>query len=647
LVTVLRRVTHQVLRASFNRLTCHDGQLQNVRAAARAHHPEPGIAGAPSTAATVLAFALASACRSQQHALILLGWHRWRRFSWQTSACSEDADASSEITLASGIGARERAPSTGRSTPSGGLTQKADPPRQSDQLYLARKLRGRLQQELKTCQPLHAALLATTVATMRQLSYGMDALKLNATHIRKELRTPMPLPLEEEIRIAKYSRKSVGQLVHVITSTRILGGAAQRAVAWGWRQWISQVAICRTLSPMAEVLELCETASAALSALHAVAEPGCLQCQVAECRCLSVARAKWVEDFEAKAARPTAQELAAEGPTFGAGSDWGAEDIANSQAACIQGPESPVRASSPCSPAESTFSVGPISWQASNQDGPVAWQVTNQDVQQQEPSRPGASRSQAQTPLSSACQNVAVSSLVTRLDHALQKQKRVALRIWERHNRSAAVMRKSLSQDELASSRARLREAGFNLRNDAGPAAHGIPSASLAQFAPHASASPMLPPRPGSAGRRRPPVVVEVEAVAAGPAGQGTGAVHPARPPVYAQMQQGHAVSSSSPWQSAASGLHRSAFAATDESLPGNWQSLESAYATGPQWSGQPLHAPHMLVHAGHAWGGSQLPRSPRTGLSDWHDATLVGHSPRMPPVLYSDHPGMEMRSGT
>jgi len=157
-------------------------------------------------------------------------------------------------------------------------------PTQAEQLHLARRVRQRLQHELRVCRPLHCVLLISALAVSRQLALGMGALRLNADRIGLDVPGSASRTVSLPARVVSQ-QMSLARLVHIMAGNNLLESLLLRRTAWGWRQWSRWSRRRHALWVMKEALSLADLSCATLFAMHSVADPVCQLCRMVECQC--------------------------------------------------------------------------------------------------------------------------------------------------------------------------------------------------------------------------------------------------------------------------------------------------------------------------------------------------------------------------
>mmetsp|Transcript_50337 Transcript_50337/g.93071 ORF Transcript_50337/g.93071 Transcript_50337/m.93071 type:complete len:413 (+) Transcript_50337:139-1377(+) len=134
-----------------------------------------------------------------------------------------------------------------------------------EQLHLTRRMRSRLQHELRTCKPLHSLVLTCAEIILRRLADGLSALRANSV-MGPEALVP--------------SRRSLSSLyrLRVAAGLRALSSARARHAARAFRQWSSWAHCCRVVGAAEDAVGLATLASGMLFGFHAVANPSCNEC---------------------------------------------------------------------------------------------------------------------------------------------------------------------------------------------------------------------------------------------------------------------------------------------------------------------------------------------------------------------------------
>lgn len=327
----------------------------------------------------------------------------------------------------------------------------ASPP--GHQVQSARRLRDRLQHMLHSCRPAHMLLAVFSSALLRRLSFAFAALKLHGIRWGLKARSPASLSTTPPSkRTTDEPVITLGQLAHVVAGVQILSTVRWRHSNEAWRQWSAGIERLRLAASVVEAMGLADVASSALVALHAVATPGCTECDETDCQCLYVARdaaQAQAAPFAELAAAGAAAAAAVAAAAVGGGGCFA--ELAAASAAVVAG--------------RATLAEGQSSALESPRLSDVGSAVSMDQLTQEVVVHRG--RAPATSRITSACQSVALSSLTTRFVHAAQKQQRSALRVWERHCRRT--------------SRSPVRPAALTAQRAALPAAAALASPMAAQ----------------------------------------------------------------------------------------------------------------------------------------------------------------------
>eukprot|EP00971_Amphidinium_carterae_P178146 3533593-Amphidinium_carterae.1 len=134
-----------------------------------------------------------------------------------------------------------------------------------EHLHLTRRMRSRLQHELRTCKPLHSLVLTCAEMVLRRLADAFSALRSNSV-MQQDALVP--------------SRRSLSRLyrLRVVAGLRALSNARQRHVASALRHWSSWAHCCKVVGAAEDTVGLAALAGGMFNGFHAVVNPSCNEC---------------------------------------------------------------------------------------------------------------------------------------------------------------------------------------------------------------------------------------------------------------------------------------------------------------------------------------------------------------------------------